>query len=146
MCNDMTFAIITPTPDGKRNVRHISRNDFLHIASGAWKHPVNPERRNMFEENKVFGGLFIDTLTDEKTYFCPALDSLWKIKHKTNPYIFKSVGWAHGNYMPSLEQQKYLWDEYGVYNLHTDFFADTSFWKLLRDVSRPEWITNYTSL
>ena len=146
MNNDMTFAIITKTPDGRKNMRHISKNDFLHIASGKWKHPVNPKGKNLFEENNVFGGIFLDTISGEETLFCSALDSLWKIKHSTNPYYFKSIGWAHGKYMPSSEQLVYLHEEYGIYNLNVDYFADTSFWKILRDVTRPEWIAHYRSL
>ncbi|WP_343785724.1 hypothetical protein [Wandonia haliotis] len=144
--NDMTFAIIRPTYGGRVTVTHISRNDFLHIASGKWKHPINPHQENLFEEHDVFGGLFVDSISGEESLFCPALDSLWKVKYNTNPYYFKSEGWAHGNYMPSAKQQQYLYEEYGVYNLNTDFFADTSFWKILRDVTQPEWIQNYSSL
>ena len=146
MSNDMTFAVITPTPSGKKNITHITKSDFLHIASGTWKHPANPTRENLFYKNDVFGGIFIDTLSGEKTYFCPALDSLWKIKYSTNSYFYGSIGWANGKYMPSPKQQEYLWETYGIYNLNTDFFADTSFWKILRDVTNPEWITHYSSL
>jgi hypothetical protein len=132
MSGDMIFAIITTKADGRRGVQHITPRDFLYMATGVWRHPVNPDRENLFAKNNVFGGVFIDTISGEKTYFCPSFDSLWKIRYNTNPYHFKSVGWAGGNYMPSSRQLIYLYEEYGVYNINTDFFVDTSFWKILR--------------
>lgn len=146
MSNEMTFAIVTILPDGRKNYRHINPQQFLHIASGTWKDIVNPTRENLFQKHGVFGGLFVDSLSGEKVYACPAFDSLWKIRYNHNPYFFKSLGWANEKFKPSSTQQLYLYEHYGVGNVNTDFFEDTSFWKILRDVTNDEWITNYKSL
>jgi hypothetical protein len=56
------------------------------------------------------------------------------------------MGWSSNLYKPSLKQEKFLYDNYGVGNIDGDFFLDTAFWKLLNDVQDPVWIQNYKSL
>ena len=59
-----------------RQERAFQRDEFIKMASGFWPSPLNPERRNYFEENHIFGGVFVDSTTNEKIAYCPAIDSL----------------------------------------------------------------------
>jgi hypothetical protein len=75
------------------------------------------------------------------------MDSLWKIRFGTYPFKHRTdPGWSNKYHKPSPRQEKYLYDRYGVYHVDSDFFLDTSFWRLLQDVKDTAWINNYKSL
>jgi len=57
-----------------------------------------------------------------------------------------TTGWSSNLYKPSLKQEKFLHENYGIANIDGDFFLDTAFWKLLSDIQDPSWIANYKSL
>jgi hypothetical protein len=142
----MTFALVTIAYGKRIGFQHITQNDFIQIASGHWKSPANTNHEDLFEKNNVLGGVFSDTVTYEKIVFCPALDSLWKLRYSYNPYQPNENGWAGEKYQPNSKQAIYLYENYGLYNINNDLFVDTNCWKILRDVCNPEWITNYKSL
>lgn len=144
--SEMTYSIVTLS--GKKVVysRHISQNDFIYMASGNWKSTANPNNEDLFQLNNVEGGIFLDSATFEKIPYCPALDSLWKLRYNFNPYQPNEPGWSIEQYKPSEKQALYLYNRYGLYNINTGYIADTAFWQLLRDVTNPDWITNYKSL
>lgn len=128
--------------------RFYTRDEFIHILSGDWPSPYNPTRKNLFEENKVMGGvIFNDTFMKKYTY-CPAFDSLWKIRYADYPTLGgpKELGWSLGIYMPSLKQVKYLSDRYHIGHIDNDYVIDTNFWHLLQDVTDSTWIVNYKNL
>lgn len=125
----------------------LSLRDFAFYASGEWPSIYNPNRINFFEENNVPGGVYTDSITQEKIPYCFALDSLWKIRFRMYPFQGKNdKGWSQDAYFPSLKQKKYLFDRYGVDQIDIKYILDTSFWKLLRDVRDPTWISTYKSI
>jgi len=128
--------------------KYLSRDEFIKYASGFWPSIYNPKKLNFFEQNNIETcGVFEDPELLEKIPYCFPLDSLWKVKWNDAP--FQSTvekGWANGLYRPSLKQQKYLHDNYGVENIELGFFLDTNFWKIMRDVQDLEWIQKYKSL
>lgn len=126
------------------NKKILSKRDFCFFASGEWPSIYNPERINYFEENNVLGGIYVDSITNEKIPYCFALDSLWKVRFRQYPFRgLNEFGWSQSAYRPSLPQEKYLYERYGIEQIDTHFFLDTSFWKLLRDVMNPIWVGEY---
>ena len=124
--------------------RPFQRDEFIKMASGFWPSPYNPERRNYFEENEIFGGVFVDSTTNEKISYCPAIDSLWKLRFRETPFQGQAeAGWATGQYQPSPQQLKYLAVRYNIRQLDLQYIVDTNFWNLLHDVSDSTWIANY---
>lgn len=125
----------------------LSDKEFAFFASGEWPSIYNPMRQNLFDENAVYGGVYEDSITLQKIPYCFALDSLWKVRFRMYPFQGKNeYGWSQDAYFPSLKQKKYLYDRYGVEQIDTKFFLDTSFWKLLRDVRDPQWISTYKNI
>lgn len=129
------------------NKKILSNRDFSFFASGEWPSMYNPTRENLFDVNNVYGGVYQDSITQEKIPYCFALDSLWKVRFRMYPFQGRNeYGWSQDAYFPSLRQKKYLFDRYGVEQIDTKFFLDTSFWKLLRDVRDPLWISTYKNI
>ncbi len=124
----------------------LSLKEFCFFASGEWPSVYNRNRINLFELNGVVGGVLPNEFTNKPTYpYCPSLDSLWKLRFNEYPYLGESRGdgWSQDKWLPGKRQMNYLTDNYGVGTLDAHYFADTSFWKILRDVMDPEWIENY---
>lgn len=127
--------------------RVVSQDEFIKILSGHWPSLYNPKRINYFEEQNIFGGVLVDSITGKTSTYCPALDSLWKIRFSTFPFRTSAEnGWAHRLQRPSLAQEKYLYDNYKVAQIDGEFFLDTNFWRITRDVVDSGWIMNYKSL
>lgn len=143
-----TFIAIRYSKEGiLREKRTLSRDEFIKFISGEWPSNYNPKRENLFEVNGVDGGmLYIDTL-GKKIPFCPALDSLWKIRYPVYPFKqMPGTGWSAGLYRPSLKQEKYFADRYHIKQMDFEYIVDTNFWRLLKDVTDPTWIENYKGL
>lgn len=142
-----TFACFVDNGRVLTNKRVVDKDTFIKIASGFWPSPYNPARRNLFEENKLDCSVFTDSITLEKFTSCVPLDSLWKIRFATYPFRGNSErGWSNKLHKPSSRQEIYLYNRYGVSQIDGQFFLDTSFWLLLRDVRDTSWIKNYKSL
>lgn len=125
----------------------LSFDEFVHFASGDWPSIYNRNRMNLFDLNSVTGGVYQDSITFKKTSYCFAIDSLWKLRFSHYPFLGNNdTGWSQSEFLPSLPQQKYLYDEYGMTHIDTRYFVDTSFWKLLRDVTDKEWIERYKNI
>ncbi len=143
-----TFIAMRYSKEGiLREKRTLTRDEFIKFICGEWPSNYNPTRENLFEKNGVQGGmLYIDTL-GKKIPYCPALDSLWKIRYPVYP--FKQVqgrGWSAGIYRPSLKQEKYFADRYHIKQMDFEYVSDTNFWKLLKDVSDTIWVEHYKGL
>ncbi|MCO5260540.1 MAG: hypothetical protein M9916_10385 [Crocinitomicaceae bacterium] len=129
------------------NRKILSFDEFVHYASGDWPSIYNRNRMNLFELNDVQGGIYRDSITRKATPFCFAVDSLWKLRFSHYPFRGNNeMGWSQDQFLPSLSQQKYLYKQYGMTHIDTKFFVDTSFWKLLRDVTNQEWVENYKNI
>jgi hypothetical protein len=68
---------------------------------------------------------------------------LWKIRFYEHPMQFDTEGWSQGQMKPSLYQNDFLYKEYGVRNVLTQYFYGDTLFKLLRDVQDPAWIESY---
>jgi len=143
-----SFVAFRYGSDGSlREKRSFNRDEFIKVLAGFWPSPYNPKRINYFEQENIFGGVYVNDTVLEKIPYCPVLDSLWKIRFSDYPFRGGSeTGWSGGLYKPTLLQQKYISDRYGVKHIDQDYFVDTSFWKLLRDVSDSAWVANYRYL
>ena len=127
--------------------RIVDEPTFIKIVSGYWPSVYNPQRINYFEEHKIGCGIEKDPETLIESSYCEPFDSLWKIRFQMYPFRTGSgVGWSNKLHKPSLHQDKYIYDRYGVKSVDMNFFLDTSFWLLLQDVQDPDWIANYRSL
>jgi hypothetical protein len=120
---------------------------FIKIVSGYWPSIYNPERKNYFEENNISCGVTKDEETQLEVGYCNPFDSLWKLRFSTYPFISRiEEGWSNKLHRPSLKQEKYLYDRYGVASVDANFFQDSSFWRIMRDVVDPDWIKNYKAM
>lgn len=127
--------------------RIVDKDTFIKFISGEWPSVYNPDRINYFEEHGLNCGMVFDSTEWKEVPYCNPLDSLWKIRFGTYPFKHNTeMGWSNKYHKPSPKQEKYLYDRYGVTHVDTDFFLDTNFWRLLKDVSDTGWINNYKSL
>ena len=123
------------------------KESFIKIISGYWPSIYNPHRINYFEENNIGCGVEIDSITTKPISLCNPFDSLWKIRFSTYPFQHNTeMGWSNKMHKPSSKQEIYLYDRYNVGYVDADFFLDTNFWRILRDVEDTAWIDNYKSL
>jgi hypothetical protein len=129
------------------NRRYLNESEFIKFASGIWPSIYNPKRKNLFAEQNLNCGTYKDTITFKDLPYCSPLDSLWKLRFSTFPFLGRTeAGWSNKLQKPSQEQEAYLYSRYNVSRMDSDFFLDTNFWKLLKDVEDPIWIKNYKSL
>lgn len=125
----------------------LSAKEFIHYASGDWPSIYNRNRIDLFQLNEVEGGIYTDSITGEKVPYCFALDDLWKLRYSHSPFKGgHEEGWSQDQFSPSSQQQVFLQKNYGMDHINTKFFIDTNFWKILRDVSDPDWIEMYRNL
>lgn len=143
-----SFVAMRYSADGiLREQKSFYRDDFIRVISGYWPSSFNPKRINYFEQENVLGGVLYDSTTLQQYPYCPAIDSLWKIRFSDYPFRGgNETGWSLDMYKPSLKQEKYLVDRYHIKHLDLDYVIDTNFWILLRDVSDSLWIMNYRSI
>lgn len=128
--------------------KHITKEEFIRYATGSWPSIYNPKRENLFVKHGLENcGLYKDSITGKEIPYCFPLDSIWKIRFAEFPFNYSAEkGWSNDARKPSHKQERYLYDTYGVYNIDLNFFVDTSFWKILRDVQDPNWISTYRAM
>lgn len=123
------------------------KDEFIKVVAGFWPSPFNPQKINYFDQYEIFGGVYVNDTIKAKISYCPALDSLWKIRFSEWPHHgYNEPGWSLSKFRPSLLQEEYLTKRYNFKQLDFDYIIDTNFFKLLQDVTNPEWIANYKSL
>jgi len=145
----VNYVAIKYTPSGTiKEQRFYTRDEFIHVLSGDWPTPYNPTKKDLFEENKIVGGIIFKEEFMKKYTYCPAFDSLWKIRYADYPTRGgpNERGWSLGIYSPSLKQTKYIADRYHISYLDNDYVMDTNFWHLLKDVTDSVWISEYKNL
>ena len=125
--------------------RIMTPREFIYYSSGEWPSIYNKKRENLLEKHQILGGILKDSLTLKEYIYFPAIDSVWKIRYDQFAFA-EGFGWSQGKYKPSPNQSAYLYKEYGVKNLDTDYFTDTNFWKIMRDVTDTSWINTYRLL
>lgn len=138
------YAVLFYSNHEIQSAHGIQLHELIHIAKGEWPIPKSTVFYDYFEENGFYNDTLIDgTIMD----YGDAFDSLWKVRFNVHPYKHElGNGWSQGEFKPTLKQQTYIYNEYGVHSFDLEYFADTSFFKLLKDVVNPQWIANYKSL
>lgn len=129
------------------NRKFLTVDDFVKIASGYWPSIYNPTRENLFVKHRLPCGMFNDSIHLDPIPVCFPIDSLWKIRFSDFPFNTSSEsGWSGDAFKPSVRQTLFLKENYRVDNVDMNYFLDTNFWKILRDVQDSLWIVNYKSL
>jgi hypothetical protein len=145
--NLLSFMVCLDNGRTKTLYKVLSKDEFVQFASGNWPSIYNPKRINLFEDNELSCGIITDSFSKKQSTFCFPADSLWKLRYASYPFRNSTEeGWSNNQMKPSPKQQLFLYHTYGVKNIDGEFFMDTSFWKLLRDVQNTQWISNYKSL
>lgn len=120
---------------------------FGKILTGKWPSLYNPEKKDLLKEYDIDYTWEHDDYLNKDFFYCPSFDSLWKIRFGTYPFKSSSEkGWSRHYHKPSLNQLKYLNERYGIKQIDSDYFLDTSFFMLLKDVVDPQWIARYNSI
>ncbi|MDX1651333.1 MAG: hypothetical protein R3277_02500 [Brumimicrobium sp.] len=138
------FAVFYYKNNRFAGTRNLTEDELIKMGTGKWPIPGTNNFHNFFEEN----GFVPDTTeSGEIIDYYAAFDSLWKVRFSEHPIRQgKDKGWSQGDYRPSLKQQAYIFHRYGVRGYDQDYFSDTSFYKLLKDVTDPVWIEHYKSM
>lgn len=132
---------------GISNRRTLTEDEFIKFASGYWPSIYNSEKNNLFALEHLQCGIDVDNKLKLQYPYCSPMDSLWKLRFQISPFRgVNADGWSGKKFRPSSGQEKYLYKEFGIRNIDSDFFVDTSFWKLLRSVQDVEWINYYKNL
>jgi len=127
--------------------RIVDKNTFIKFVSGEWPSIYNPNRIDFFEQNNISLTLKTDSSSLKKYVDCVSLDSLWKIRFSTYPFIYNNeLGWSNKLFKPSPNQEIYLKERYNINHIDGEYFLDTNFWLLLNDVVDTNWIKNYKSI
>lgn len=138
------FGVVYYQNNRLLSIQSVSLSQLINIGTGKWPIPRTNVFHNYFEENNIRN----DTLEDGTIIdYTAAFDSLWKIRFSVHPYKQQlGKGWSQGDVRPSLKQQAYIYNRYGVRGYDQDYFTDTSFYKLLKDVVDADWIEEYKSM
>lgn len=143
------YALVAFQDNGMQliNRKFLTRDDFVRIASGYWPSIYNPTREDLFLKHRISCGMFNDSIHLKPIPVCFPVDSLWKIRYSDFPFITSSEkGWSGDLTRPTARQTLYLKENYHVDNVDMNYFLDTNFWKILRDVQDSSWIRNYKAL
>lgn len=146
--SEVTNLFILNYRDGKLiGTKKINFKDFVKFAKGEWPCAANKQKQNLFEENKVDLVQMENQMNLEVYDYCKTVEELWKVRFDTYPYDpGKEDGWSNGKIRPSKKQQVYMYENFGVYRFESEYFVDTSFWKLLRSVQDTTWIVDYKNM
>jgi len=135
------FALIHKQHGKLVAIQPIEELQMIKIGSGEWPIPRTQKFHDFFSEH----GIYINP-TEGQEYFDihSAIESLWKIRYAAHPFNQqKGEGWSNGKFRPSQKQQVYIFNRYGVRGYDQDYFADSSFFQLLKDVIDKDWIDEY---
>ncbi len=147
--NSQTTSFVCFLDNGRvlTQKRIVDRETFVKFVSGYWPSIYNPNRVDFFKEHGIDCAIIKDSITQKPGVGCVPMDSLWKIRFSTYPFMHNpEPGWSNKYHKPSPGQEQYLFERYGVAHVDGEYFLDTSFWMLLKDVTDPMWIANYKAI
>ncbi len=130
------------------NKRVLRRDEFIYYFSGFYPSKYNPTRINYFDKYGIWGGVYVDSISNEKIPYCPALDSLWKVRYSEFPALggYEHYGWSNDKLNPSAGQMQYLMDRYNIKGINNEYIFDDKFILLLKDMTDSLWIENYKAI
>lgn len=130
------------------NKRILRRDEFIYYFSGFYPSKYNPKRINYFDKYDIWGGIYVDSVYGDKIPYCPALDSLWKVRYSEFPAMGgeEPFGWSNEKLNPSPGQMAYLRERYHIKDINNEYIFDENFIQLLRDMTDSLWIQNYKSI
>lgn len=137
------YAIVHAVHQRGMRIQPVSFTEMYNVAIGKWPIPGTKVFHNYFETYGVEDAILARENLKETAPF----DSIWKIRFVEHPFDGRlGKGWSQGDAKPSLKQQGYIYNEYGIRGYDQDYFIDTSFYKLLKHVIDENWINYYKSL
>lgn len=140
----VTYAILTLRDSNVVGAQILTEQQFMYQVMGYYPSIANMKRENLFEKYGVDSCFLIsDELDNIIGYYAKPFYDLWKIRFYAHPMQFDTEGWSQGQMKPSRYQIDFLYKEYGVNNVLTQFFYGDTLFKLLRDVQDPAWIESY---
>ncbi len=143
----LTFAFLSTRGDQIVSVQNVNRQVFMYTAMGYYPGIVNLKRENLFTKNDVDSCFLVKDDYDRiYNYYAPAIDSLWKLRYKEHPLAYDQYGWSSESYKPAYNQMVYLDSVYGIKNVLTDYIYGENLYRLLRDITRSDWISHYKLL
>lgn len=138
------FALIYYKRGKRVSIQPITEDRMIKVGTGKWPIPGTRDFHDFFAEQEMY---VVPSDTQEVFDINAAIDSLWKVRFAAHPYSQgKNDGWSQGDYRPTLKQQAYIYNRYGVRGYDQEYFADSSFFQLLKDVQDPAWIKEYKSM
>lgn len=144
--NFQSYTILRERKNGVAIAYLPEKHAFLNYAAGTWPLP-GEGRKQYLQKHDVLVFKVYNYAKNDSIWYCPALDSLWKIRYSLHPSDRnQNDGWALGGLQPSGKQLEYLHKNYGIKNVQGIYFTDSSFFKILKDVMDPEWVSNYKKL
>ncbi|HMQ77184.1 MAG TPA: hypothetical protein PKE21_14040 [Flavobacteriales bacterium] len=125
----------------------VTRDQFLQQVRGLVPSKANPQSADLFAEHGV-DACQVQLAEDGRRIvpYCEVLDDLWKLRFWEYPLHVQDgqrvgKGWAEQPLNPSPRQMLLL-SNYGLRH-PTDLCHGEAMFRLLRDVSDPEWVDNY---
>ncbi|MBL8002153.1 MAG: hypothetical protein JNL05_09350 [Flavobacteriales bacterium] len=125
----------------------LSREQFIRQAQGRTFSKANPDAEDLFRKY----GVAACTLPEDSAAMgyltdCPTLDNLWKLRFWEYPLAMVSgermgKGWSEKPTVPG-DRQMLLLNGYGIEH-PTDLCIGEDFFRLLRDMGDPDWVSNY---
>jgi hypothetical protein len=139
----VTFVVITPLPNTQPDIRFITRNEFIRLASGIIANEANPQKENFFAKYEVEDcGVYRDSIFKKTSFSCSSVDQVWKLRYKVGPYSNgpDTLGWAN-SLVPSVGQMSIL-KSYGISRLDDYCYGENAF-HLLHDMQSYAWQSKY---
>lgn len=125
----------------------VTRDQFLQQVRGLVQSKANPHGVDLFAEHGVDACKVQLAENGRRVVpYCEVLDDLWKLRFWEYPLHVQDgqrvgKGWAEQPLNPSPRQMLLL-SNYGLRH-PTDLCHGEAMFRLLRDVSDPEWVDNY---
>lgn len=144
----LSYAILTEI-DGKIVGSQIIREQsFMYSIMGYWPNKANPNKENLLEKYGVDSCYLYKNYSNKISgFYAKPISEMWKLRYNQHPILYDvESGWSQEKYKPSPAQSKFLYKNYGVGNIKTDYFYGDSLFKILKDVQDPAWRVTYASL
>lgn len=142
--------------DGKLiEKKHISKNEFILMASGRMQSIANPEKKDLFFKYDVPQcKVGYERSQNEFLLQCPALNNLWKLRYQVYPgdpieetqsvesgSSSRRRGWSKYLTGPSEEQLNKL-EPFGI-KKYQDFAIGKDAFDLIKAVNDPSFVSRY---